>query len=306
MCAAPAVFGMVTTQGSHAYTGPALESFFRATPLSPEDSLLLIDNDNSWPSSLLPSQVELVRNASPAGFAQNMNLVLRTAAQRQVDAYLLNNDVIFAPGWRSALEAAGDRIAVPLSNREVQYAVSVINLKTNAALAALGCGMPSTLADYQAFPEGFAAIAAAHARAAQGFWPVYVAPYYCVRIPRRAIEQIGLLDEAFGRGGGEDYDYSLRALLAGISTCFVLGAYLLHFGGKSSWDGAETTEEQAAREAQFFAHFRAKWGEPLFQYICRENSTLATQIFPDLKSREESGALADIVRALMPPGSKQG
>ena len=43
------VFGMVTTRHSQAYTAPALESFFRSTPLGLTDLFALIDNDGTYP-----------------------------------------------------------------------------------------------------------------------------------------------------------------------------------------------------------------------------------------------------------------
>lgn len=39
--------------------------------------------------------------------------------------------------------------------------------------------------------------------------------FFCVMIPRRVFDQVGLLDEIFSPGGGEDIDFTVRALDAG-------------------------------------------------------------------------------------------
>jgi GT2 family glycosyltransferase len=88
-------------------------------------------------------------------------------------------------------------------------------------------------------------------------------PFYCFRLPRRVYATIGRFDEGFGRGGGEDVDYRVRAYLAGFETYLALESYILHFQGKSTWQGGETTPEQRARELEYRTHFRRKWGDEL-------------------------------------------
>ena len=53
-------------------------------------------------------------------------------------------------------------------------------------------------------------------------------------ISRRAIEQLGLFDEiAFGRGYGEENDFSMRAVAAGMKNVLCDNAYVAHHGGSS-------------------------------------------------------------------------
>ena len=83
--------------------------------------------------------------------------------------------------------------------------------------------------------------------------------FYVVRLPSRIYQAVGLFDENFVNGG-EDVDYRLRALLAGFECVYRMGTYLVHFHGKSTWDGSETSEMTRKRGSEFGAIFRRKWG----------------------------------------------
>jgi GT2 family glycosyltransferase len=73
--------------------------------------------------------------------------------------------------------------------------------------------------------------------------------------------KVGLLDEEFGMGGGEDIDYSLRAEQLGIETKFNHNSYLLHFSSKTL--DSETENQRDQRIEQLYFHFCKKWGKEL-------------------------------------------
>jgi GT2 family glycosyltransferase len=53
-------------------------------------------------------------------------------------------------------------------------------------------------------------------------------------ISRRAIERVGLFDEdLFGRGYGEENDFSMRAVQAGMRNVLCDDVYVVHLGGRS-------------------------------------------------------------------------
>ena len=53
-------------------------------------------------------------------------------------------------------------------------------------------------------------------------------------ISLRAIKEVGLFDEdSFGRGYGEENDFSRRAVSAGFRNVLCDDAYVVHHGGKS-------------------------------------------------------------------------
>lgn len=54
--------------------------------------------------------------------------------------------------------------------------------------------------------------------------------FFCVMISKKVIDTIGLLDESFGVGGGEDTDYCIRAKRAGFKYVQVPKETLLHSG----------------------------------------------------------------------------
>jgi len=61
----------------------------------------------------------------------------------------------------------------------------------------------------------------------------YRLDFHCVAIPRRVINEVGLLDEAFGRGYYEDLDYSLRVKAAGYKLGVAEDAFVFHRGSAS-------------------------------------------------------------------------
>jgi GT2 family glycosyltransferase len=62
---------------------------------------------------------------------------------------------------------------------------------------------------------------------------VYRLDFFCVAIPREVVDKVGLLDEDFGRGYFEDFDYSLRVKKAGYRLGVVEDAFVYHRGSIS-------------------------------------------------------------------------
>lgn len=62
---------------------------------------------------------------------------------------------------------------------------------------------------------------------------VYRMDFHCVAIAREVIAKIGLLDEEFGRGYYEDFDYSLRVKQAGFELKVAEDVYIYHRGSAS-------------------------------------------------------------------------
>lgn len=288
---------MVSTRASLAYTSAALTSFAAHTELGPADRFVLIDNDRSF-SAVLPPRFELQVNATPLGFAANFNSLIQVALAAKADLYLLNNDLIFTAGWSEPLASDIPAILSPLSNREVQYAHSVVVPKTGHVAELTVFAMQFSLAEYLGKEAAFASVIDAHRRMCSGYQSVYVAPFFCAKIPNCILAEVGVLDEQYGRGGGEDFDYCLRTHLAGFTVAYALNSFVLHFGGKSSWSGVETSEEQLVRECKFRDLFRKKWGDELFQLILREDSSML-ELTPDVVEQNRSGQLASVIRSLL-------
>jgi GT2 family glycosyltransferase len=248
-------FGMVTTKRSRRYTAPALSSFFRHTEVSSNDRFLLIDNDGDFELPTSYSHVELIKRERPCSFAANVNLVIRRAADKRADVVFVNNDIIFTPNWLRPLAVSNKAVLIPMCNQQHPYERGQLRLRT--------------IMDWEEYAdrqEELDAIAEAHSTNSLfrgGFArPLHIS-FYCFRLPQLIYTTIGLFDEGFGVGGGEDVDYRIRAHLAGFDVAIAAECYLLHFMGRSTWSGGETTQEMQARNARYFHYFCSKWGNHL-------------------------------------------
>jgi len=277
----PIIFGMVTTSRSHSYTEIALESFARWTNLRNEDTFCLIDNDSDFEfspalhsspaRSAFAERIELLKNSAPKGFSANANQLIARALATSSDLIFMNNDLVFTREWLTPLLMGEHAIVSPLCNRDVQYAISTVIPKNSHVSHVFALSGIMELKDYVGNEACFEAIAECHRRGVTGYAPVLNVPFFCIRLPFAVLERVGKFDEEYGNGGGEDYDYGLRAYLAGSEIQIALGSFILHFQGRSSWAGGETKEEQRLREERFFNHFISKWGRDLFDLILREN-----------------------------------
>jgi GT2 family glycosyltransferase len=164
------------------------------------------------------SEWQFLRNERNLGFVATANRGLRAT---QGDVVLLNSDTVPAPGWHEALRrclAADPAIgtATPWTN--------------NGEIASL----PEFCAA-NPVPPDLAAVAAGLRAAGPPCYPeLPTAVGFCMAIARDAVERVGLLDEeAFGRGYGEENDFSLRVSEAGMRNVLCDDAYVAHTGGRS-------------------------------------------------------------------------
>lgn len=241
------LYGMVTVRSSSDYTVKAVETFLKHTVLEPDDEFVLIDNDGDWVENYgNVYSANVVVNATPKNTSQNINQILDRAASKKQDAVFLSNDVIFTPKWNKKLLKDNDIVSIPSCNQTHNY------------------GFPSSLSlkDFGNHYPSLNALAYRHAT----FYPVpyerLMMPPYVGKYPYRVYSTVGMFDENYNVGG-EDVDYRIRLLQHGFSIKYC-SSYLLHFNGRSSWNGAETTEETQARDSKYSAVFRARWGEDLY------------------------------------------
>lgn len=269
-----AIFGMVSTADSREYTRHALRTFFATTSLAEDDVFVLIDNDKRVDPDLVAPypRLSLLVNPTPRGFSANVNQLIPRALAARCPLFFLNNDVIFTPHWLDPLLVPEPAILSPLSNREVQYAASVVVPRNQNVRSMLLCEMRMDLEQYIEHEKAFDYIADTHRRTVNGYWATYILPYFAVKLPYPVLEVVGLFDEAFGLGGGEDYDYSIRAALAGFDTKFALGSYLLHFGGRSSYAAPGMSERFQEQERHFKRVFGEKWGADLHDLCLLERT----------------------------------
>lgn len=92
---------------------------------------------------------------------------------------------------------------------------------------------------------------------------------YLARIPYQVHNDVGYFDHTFSNCGGEDMDYRIRAAIKGYKTMLAVYPFILHFHGKSSWDGAESTEQERIRREQYLKKGVEKWGEDLTEIFIK-------------------------------------
>ena len=84
--------------------------------------------------------------------------------------------------------------------------------------------------------------------------------FFCVMLPRRVWEEVGELDEHFGRGLFEDDDYTLRVRQAGYETACAEDVFIHHHHSASF--GRMSKEEYDCLFERNRAYFERKWGVP--------------------------------------------
>ena len=98
--------------------------------------------------------------------------------------------------------------------------------------------------------------------------------------------------------GAEDVDYRIRCAIKGYDVNFLINSYLLHFHGKSTWDGGETKDEMDKRNKLYTEVFSKKWGKDMTQiFILRKNfSTILEN--KNLNQIFKNGKFSELIRQL--------
>jgi GT2 family glycosyltransferase len=230
-------------QSSEKYTHYALDTFFRNSIFGKQDKFFLIDNDKTFSKHY--DNVTVISNASSKSFAENMNFILKQAIMDGADFIGLNNDIIFTKNWNQNL---GDlnSVSIPLCNQHLQGDWIKGEME---------------LEEFIGKEESLNQIASQITSQLQNVAPNLIKAFYCFYVPYEVSSKVGLLDEEFGKGGGEDIDYGLRAEQLGFETKFNHQSYLLHFSHRTLEH--ETKEEKDKRTEQLYLHFCKKWGKEI-------------------------------------------
>lgn len=193
---------------------------------SPGAEVLVVDDastDRRIPALLKQWQAasprhRVVRQAENQGFVSSANRGMKAFAG---DVVLLNSDTLVTAGW---LEALHDCLQ---SDARIATATPWTNNGEIASFPELCVPAP--------VPGNLAQVAAAIAATGEPEYPeVPTAVGFCMAISRSALNRVGLFDaDLFGRGYGEENDFSLRASSAGFRNVLCDNAYVAHLGGRS-------------------------------------------------------------------------
>ena len=179
---------------------------------SPEPAL------SAWLRDSAPGRFRLIAHAENRGFVASANEGMTLHPAR--DVVLLNSDTEVAPGWL-------DRLAAP-ARRDAAVG-TVTPFSNNATI----CSYPKTLEPNELPPgETTASLDAAFARANAGLAvEIPTAVGFCMYITRACIERVGIFDLArYGAGYGEEVDYCMRVVRAGLKNVIAADVFVRHVG----------------------------------------------------------------------------
>ena len=284
---------MSTMKSSHFFTAYALESFFKCTKLDDGDQFLLIDNDgNNLEKFSAYERISIIKNNNPLSFAENVNQGISAAKKGKKNLIFLNNDIIFTRNWFQPLASISKSISIPACNQLFQYESDCQKLKIKHTMK---------LEDFNENYELLNDIVLKHKRKfkPQQQFQTPLMAFYCFKIPFEILNEIGYFDNTFGKCGGEDIDYRIRCAIKGYEVNFVLDSYLLHFHGKSTWDGHESMDQIEKRNAIYTEAFLKKWGKEMTQIFILRKDFLNILENKNLMDLYKKGKFGDLIRKLL-------
>ena len=168
--------------------------------------VIIIDNGSSaetrgYISGLKVDGIEIIkiRNDENMGFVKAVNQGMRRSDAPYV--CVLNNDTVPAPGW---LERMVDFAEM---HKDAGLLNPVCDGHRGVSIEEYAARLAANKGRYMEMNQCFG---------------------FCMLIKREVIDKIGYLDEAFGIGGFDDTDYSMRAHKAGYRSVCVHDAYVYH------------------------------------------------------------------------------
>jgi GT2 family glycosyltransferase/glycosyltransferase involved in cell wall biosynthesis len=163
---------------------------------------------------------ELLLNENNLGFVGTVNRGMKLS--RGHDVILLNSDTVVADGWLDAI--------IDAASFSEQIA-TVTPISNNATI----CSFPNFCADNE-LPEGYDVHKLAGLCSTNKSPPVELptAHGYCMFIKRKALNEVGYFDEqTWGKGYGEENDFSLRATRLGWKHVATNKTFVQHLGSVS-------------------------------------------------------------------------
>lgn len=196
--------------------------------------------------------VNFIFNSSNVGFAAGNNIGIKMATGDAV--ILLNSDAFPSPGMLGKLTGH--------FTHDVK--LGMVGPVTNAAGNEQNiCTRPGSMEEK--INEGLR-------YASSGEFvtlPAYRLDFFCVAISRRALEEVGVLDEDFGRGYYEDLDYSLRVKAAGFKLGLAEDTFVYHRGSTSFGKMPSETKTLLKRNKRLIV--RKHGSGVIFQHVRQAN-----------------------------------
>ena len=283
------VFCFVSSAKTEEFSALALESFFNKTKLEKGDIFVFVNNDgtNSFRKQF-PIDV-YINNKTPKSWATNFNKGLRIAKKLKKHFVVITNDIIFTDNWFEPLKQRDDAILIPSCNINFLY--------TTKEFSTSPCMQLEEYIGKEKYLEGIVQYHQSRFKFDDLKERIFM-QLYLGRIPYQIHDEIGYFDYTFSNCGGEDMDYRIRCAIKGYKTMVANHSLTLHFHGKSSWDGGETTEQEKIRREQYLERGVRKWGEDLTEIFIKGTNAKEWAYKIGLQKEFDNSESFNIIRKL--------
>lgn len=245
----PKVSVIVLTYNNLNFTKLCLNSLLHWSDY-PNLEIIIVDNNSSddTPEYLAELNaryptIQVIQNKTNEGFAKGNNIGLIAATGDYL--VLLNNDTIVTPGW----------ILTMLRHLQADPSIGLIGAVTN------NIGNEAKIdISYQLLDENMLPNILAHTIPHMGQkFKLRTAAFFCVMMSRKVFQQVGLLDENYGRGYFEDDDYCRRIDQLGLKIACAEDVFI-HHHLSASFNQIPDQDKQALFEKNK-TYYESKWGK---------------------------------------------
>jgi GT2 family glycosyltransferase/glycosyltransferase involved in cell wall biosynthesis len=241
----PLVSIIVLTYNNLKLTQACLESVEKFTNY-PNYEVIIVDNASTdGTQDYLKAHFAhhtLILNTENTGFSAGNNKGISMAKGEYI--VLLSNDTVVTPGWLTTLINHFER------NPQVGLLGPITNNIGNEAKVKVFYTHPVSM-----LPE----VQKIAATRMGKLLPIKTLAFFCVMIPRKIIDEVGLLDERFGLGFFEDDDYCRRVEKAGHKIFCAEDVFIHHYLS-ASFDKL-SNEKRTALFENNKKLYETKWGK---------------------------------------------
>ncbi len=266
----PKISVIVLTYNNWALSRACLNSVLNDSDYPGVLDLIVVDNASSdetasqltaWAAK--EPRMRVLLNETNLGFAAGNNVGMDMADGDYV--VLLNNDTVVTRGWLLTL----------LRHLQADPMLGLVGPVTN------NIGNEAKVDVQYASPLDLHAAARRFTLAHMGAeLTLQTVAFFCVMFPRKVMQEVGLLDEAFGRGFFEDDDYCRRVEKAGYRIACADDVYV-HHHLSASFDALKAEEKKILFDTNK-RHYESKWGSwtpHVYRPGAREKSKITTAAF---------------------------
>jgi GT2 family glycosyltransferase len=230
-------------------------------------------------SEVVPT--ELLVNEANLGFVRSCNRGLEAARRRGDHALLLNSDTLIFPGAITEMRAGLEHDSM------VAFVCPRSNNATICSLPTFDTRLPRPAGT----PHEHARRHADIARHLPRFSYAPTAVGFCMLVRGSVLGDVGLLDEAYGRGYDEENDLVMRANRLGYRALLANQAFVYH-EGTASFDAATRTALQA-RNSRILEERYPEYMPAVHQYLASAPQRGET-ILSERSLRSGQGATVEV------------